>query len=122
MDTLEDADVFVLISDGLNDTQEDLVLEMVKSHADSWWHEMPGVWLFTGGGDTFKWSERMKLILSLKGNTYLVFKLPRLGQRQWFGRQRSEALDWLRSNYANANGTEKEESPEEKPEDDEPPF
>jgi hypothetical protein len=132
----DDQDAFILITDGLNETQDSLVREMFKEHAESWWHEMPGVWLIIGGGDVSIWRDRLLLLTSLPKSTFLFLELPRLGSRRWSGRQSSKSLEWIYQNYATANGKRKKESAVEPTKDpwgsvqpslgggfaDEPPF
>lgn len=95
---------FLINAEGLDKTQEKLLLAAVKSHSDAWWHESPNLWIVKGGGPGNAWAQRLGVITNARGSRYLLFRLPASGKRHWGGRHSAQGLDWIASNYADSNG------------------
>jgi hypothetical protein len=84
---------YVIVVDGIDNTQRTLMHSWVKSVTDNWWHQLPDVWIVLGrepgywrdGLQPFAMDATKILVLALKetrGHRWATHRVP---SAEWFG-------------------------------------
>jgi hypothetical protein len=82
------------------DLQREQVHEMVKAHAEIWWHGIQDLW-FVGGGAPGEWRDRIKPIFpTTEAGKVMVFKVQRGGGWAYRADFPESTSSWLRTNLA----------------------
>ncbi len=78
----------------------DQVQDVIKYHANDWWHRHESVWI-VGGGKASKWRDLIKPVLRSRRSSVLVLQLPEKEPKDWCfsGKNAKETCEWLHQNY-----------------------
>lgn len=112
----------IALSDA-NDVQREAVQTIVKTHAKSWWHERPDLWIAEGHSPPY-WRDLIMPVLALSPATVTVFQLPEPGGRAW-ATHGLRNLTWLHESYSGKPTPSKAKAlsaPRPAPPDDDIPF
>ena len=66
---------FIVVTDGLDETQRSLIHYQIKEHAEDWWHEFPDIWVVVGGQSPVEWRDRLGVFAPLLPSGVLVIQL-----------------------------------------------
>lgn len=91
----------VIIADGIDNTQRKLMHETVKRLADSWWHELPDVWVVSGGPDDASgWRDVLRGFVPLTPSRLLVLQVKPTPGGRWAATDRTNSgfTDWFKEN------------------------
>lgn len=94
--------IFVLMLDRASAEQINSVQEIVKEHAEEWWHNLDNVWLIGSDATANVWRDLLKPILKGTGASVLVLRLPAAEiERNWsfFGPNGKERCSWIYEHY-----------------------
>ncbi len=86
---------FVIILQGIDNSQRTLIHELVKKHADDWWHELADVWVVKGG-TAKEWRERLLPLVPLDPAILLVLALKTTPGGRWATHGDEAFGVWLR--------------------------
>jgi len=106
----------VVITEGIDTTQRNLLQIAVTKKAISWWHEMLDVWLVETDESPVAWRKHLILLFGT-GGSLLILQLPdRALQRKvaFSIRVPRSSLAWFDEVYSKEGGSSADE--------DEPPF
>src|SRR5689334_2683453 len=112
---MEKENFYILVVEGIDETQRRLVGNAIKMYAPEWWHQMYDVWVFSGGGESTTWSERLAMIID--EGRFLLMQLQQPGS--WASRLPEGQSDWFREIYT---GTKPKTDKAPSPFDEHPPF
>jgi hypothetical protein len=92
---------FLIALDRATNEERDAVHEIVKSHANGWWHMFADVWLVGGHSPEF-WVDTIGPLIPFGPASILVFRIPDGASlpQDWhyFGIKPNERSKWLREN------------------------
>ncbi len=93
---------YIISVDQATSEQLNSVHEIIKQHANGWWHHFINVWI-VGGGETAQfWRDQIKEAIKTGEASALVLKLPEsIDERNWslFGVNSGKRGAWLHKNY-----------------------
>jgi hypothetical protein len=98
---------YLLILDRANDLEREAIQEIVRVHADEWWHELADVWVIRGHPPAY-WIKLMKPIIPRGKSGILLLPLPEdvaEGELSYFGPGYQEKLAWLDEIFPSRRGT-----------------
>ncbi|MEY2475226.1 MAG: hypothetical protein QOG87_541, partial [Actinomycetota bacterium] len=78
-DDYDDRFYIILVAD-IDEAQREYIHAAVKMFSDSWWHELPDVWIVQGG-TAAEWRNRLDVLFLTGGSLLVVLNLPVKGQR-----------------------------------------
>ena len=89
----------IIVAEGLTSERREVCHELIKEHAEEWWHQMPDVWI-AGGLSAATWRDHLTPDIRGTGASVMVFRLPpdRTGWA-YFGIKADERLAWLHERY-----------------------
>lgn len=98
------ADFFLIAVDRATAEQINQVHELIKSHANGWWHHHTNLWI-VGGSDKKPetqrvsfWRDLIRPVLSLGQAKTLVLRLPSKPDGRWWASLRDDGV-WLSKTY-----------------------
>lgn len=101
---------YLIILNGIDETQRTLIHASIKDGASEWWHQLPDVWIAKGAGtqglrsEVQWWRDRLKVFVPHAPSSLLVFLLPPEGKRAWSAKGMKSTWAWLETNYATPGG------------------
>ncbi|WP_433355040.1 hypothetical protein ACQPYV_31925 [Micromonospora saelicesensis] len=69
---------FLIVAEGIDNTQRELIQHLIKAEADDWWHELLDVWIVRGGLSASNWRARLSVFVPAAPSGIMVFGLPTL--------------------------------------------
>lgn len=94
---------FLILVDGIDDTQRELIHFQIDKRSKGWWHQSQNVWVVKGGRDPLFWTNHLGSIVPKSPSILYVFSLPEPGNRYFASFAPKGEPAWLLANYAESD-------------------
>ena len=92
---------FVVIVDGIDATQRELLHARLKEKTESWWHQLPDVWVVQGGYESVQaLRDDLAPIMGLPASQLLVLALKTTSGGRWAASAKGEFTTWFKDNLS----------------------
>jgi hypothetical protein len=89
----------IIIVSGARLHEKEAVHEVIKEHANGWWHHFADVWI-VGGQTTGYWIENLSPVVAEGPSRLLIMALPEnLGGRAYSGYMTDDEAEWITDQY-----------------------
>ena len=88
----------LILADQIDNTQRNLIQQVVKNNADDWWHEFLDAWIVSTDKKARWWRDELKVIFGAPGSSFMVLTLPRPGAGEWSSYMAPKKSKWIKEN------------------------